>query len=116
LQNQQIALGEALKRLRSTIARESPGSAEGKRCGPFAAESWDEFLRGRLICVPELLKVRVSVFNTVGWFEGKVGHSRLRESFSQLLSCQSSSRLVLVLLSSPIHFELNLMNPGNESV
>ena len=60
--------------------------------------------------------MRVSVFNAVGWFGNKVGHSRLRESFSQLLSCQSSSRLVLVLLSSPIHFELNLMNPSNESV
>jgi hypothetical protein len=35
---------------------------------------------GCLICVQELLKVRVSVFNAVGWFGNKPGPSRLRES------------------------------------
>jgi len=34
-----------------------------------------------LICVKELLETHVSVFSAVGWFECKVGHSRLRESF-----------------------------------
>src|SRR5258708_15465351 len=70
----------------------------------------------RRICNTRFSKSTSCHRSPVGWFGNKVGHSRLRESFSQLLSCQSSSRLVLVLLGSPIHFELNLMNSSNESV